>query len=179
MLLVNSNSEVRNCFRIVLIFFLKQSVDIVLAMNASMLTEPMKDWKTCWCHPCWSGKDQSGNWWFPINCCWSKICYVQHLYSTVIEHFVTQQWFKHYHFVSGIQTCRKRCWEKLYNINLRYYDCWKTRVCVLVTSVHFSWYQWFTGESIHVSELQVATAAQMYNLAPCMNSAWYDGSLML
>ena len=27
-------------------FFLKQSVDIVLAMNASMLTEPMQDWKT-------------------------------------------------------------------------------------------------------------------------------------
>ena len=48
MLLVNSNSEVRNCFRIVFIFFLKQSVDIVLAMNASTLTEPMKDWKTCW-----------------------------------------------------------------------------------------------------------------------------------
>ena len=48
MLLVNSNSEVRNyCFRIVFIFFLKQSVDIVLAMNASMLTEPMQDWKTC------------------------------------------------------------------------------------------------------------------------------------
>ena len=48
MLLVNSDSKVRNCFRIVFIFFLKQSVDIVLAMNASMLTEPMKDWKTCW-----------------------------------------------------------------------------------------------------------------------------------
>ena len=48
MLLVNSNSEVRNRFRIVFIFFLKQSVDIVLAMNASMLTEPMQDWKTCW-----------------------------------------------------------------------------------------------------------------------------------
>ena len=47
MLLVNSNSEVRNCFRIVFIFFLKQSVDIVLTMNASMLTEPMQDWKTC------------------------------------------------------------------------------------------------------------------------------------
>ena len=47
MLLVNNNSEVRNWFRIVFIFFLKQSVDIVLAMNASMLTEPMQDWKTC------------------------------------------------------------------------------------------------------------------------------------
>ena len=47
MLLVNSNSEFRNCFRIVFIFFLKQSLDIVLAMNASMLTEPMQDWKTC------------------------------------------------------------------------------------------------------------------------------------
>ena len=43
MLLVNSNSEVRNCFRIVFIFFLEQSVDIVLAMNASMLTEPMQE----------------------------------------------------------------------------------------------------------------------------------------
>ena len=54
MLLVNSNSEVRNCFRIVFIFFLKQSVDIVLAMNASMLTEPMQDWKNSHveCHPC-------------------------------------------------------------------------------------------------------------------------------
>ena len=29
-------------------FFLKQSVDIVLAMNDSMLTKPMQDWKTCW-----------------------------------------------------------------------------------------------------------------------------------
>ena len=47
MLLVNSNIEVRNCFRIVFIFFLKQLVDVVLAMNASMLTEPMQDWKTC------------------------------------------------------------------------------------------------------------------------------------
>ena len=48
MLLVkNSNSEVRNCFRIICIhFFLKQSVDIVLAMNGSMLTKPMQDWKT-------------------------------------------------------------------------------------------------------------------------------------
>ena len=45
MLLVNSNSKVRNCFRIVFIFFLKQPVDIVLAMNASMLTEPMQDRK--------------------------------------------------------------------------------------------------------------------------------------
>ena len=43
MLLVkNSNSEVRNCFRIVFIFFLKQSIDIVLAMNVSMLTRPMQ-----------------------------------------------------------------------------------------------------------------------------------------
>ena len=91
------------------------------------------------------------------------------MYSTIVEHFITQQWFKHYvtyHFVSCIQTCRKRCWEKLYIVNLRYYDCLKTVVCVLVASVHFSWYQWFTGESIHVSELQVATAAQSYNLAP-------------
>ena len=50
MLLVkNSNSEVRNCFRIICIhFFLKQSVDIVLGMNGSMLTKPMQDWKTCW-----------------------------------------------------------------------------------------------------------------------------------
>ena len=46
MLLVNSNSEVRNCFRIVFIFSLKQSVDIVIAMNASMLTEPMQDLET-------------------------------------------------------------------------------------------------------------------------------------
>ena len=46
-LLVNNNSEVKNCFRIVFLFFLKQSVDIVLAMNASMLTEPMQNWKTC------------------------------------------------------------------------------------------------------------------------------------
>ena len=43
MLLVkNSNSEVRNCFRIVFIFFPKQSIDIVLAMNVSMLTRPMQ-----------------------------------------------------------------------------------------------------------------------------------------
>ena len=48
MLLVNSNSEVRNSFRIVFIFSLKQSVDIVIAMNASMLTEPMQDLETCW-----------------------------------------------------------------------------------------------------------------------------------
>ena len=91
------------------------------------------------------------------------------MYSTIVEHFITQQWFKHYvtyHFVSCIQTCRKRCREKLYIVNLRYYDCLKTVACVLVASVHFSWYQWFTGESIHVSELQVATAAQSYNLAP-------------
>ena len=48
MLLVkNSNSKVRNCFRIVSIFFLKRSADIVLAMNVSMLTNPMQDWKTC------------------------------------------------------------------------------------------------------------------------------------
>ena len=55
MLLVkNSNSEVRNCSRIVSIFFLKRSVDNVLAMNVSMLTKPMQDWKTMQvgCHPC-------------------------------------------------------------------------------------------------------------------------------
>ena len=28
-------------------FFLKQSLDIVLGMNVSMLTRPMQDWKTC------------------------------------------------------------------------------------------------------------------------------------
>ena len=39
-------------------------------------------------------------------------------------------------------------------------------VRVLVGTVHFSCYQWFTGESIHVSELQVAAAAQSCNLAP-------------
>ena len=49
LLFKNSNSEVRNCFRIISIhFFLKQSVDIVLAMNGSTLTKPMQDWKTCW-----------------------------------------------------------------------------------------------------------------------------------
>ena len=42
LLFKNSNSEVRNCFRIVFIFFLKQSIDIVLAMNVSMLTRPMQ-----------------------------------------------------------------------------------------------------------------------------------------
>ena len=34
-------------------------------------------------------------------------------------------------------------------------------------------YQWFTSESIHVSELQVATAVQSYNLA-----ALYEFSLV-
>ena len=49
MLLVkSSNSKVRNCLRIASIFFLKQSVDIVLAVNVSILTRPMQDWKTCW-----------------------------------------------------------------------------------------------------------------------------------
>ena len=121
------------------------------------------------------------NWWFPINCWLSKICYVQHMYSTVVEHFVTQQLVKHcvkYHFVSCIQTC-KRCWEKLYYVNLRYYDCWRTVVPVLVTTVHFSWYQWFTSESMHVSELEVATAAQSY-LAPFYEfSLIWGGALIL
>ena len=102
------------------------------------------------------------------------------MYSTVVEHFVTHQWFKHcvkYHFVSCIQTC-KRCWEKLYNVNLRYYDCWRTIVPVLVTTVHFSWYQWFTSESMHVSELEVAAAAQSYNLTPLYEfSLVWGGSL--
>ena len=35
------------------------------------------------------------NWWFPINCWWSKTCYVRQMYSTVVAHFVTRQWFKH------------------------------------------------------------------------------------
>ena len=102
------------------------------------------------------------------------------MYSTVVEHFVTQQLFKHcicvrYHYVNCIQTCRKRCWEKLYNVNLRYYDCWRKIAHVLVTTVHFSWYQWFTSERI-----QVATAVQSYNLAPLYEfSLVWGASLML
>ena len=68
----------------------------------------------------------------------NMLCATHVLNCCRVEHFVTQQWFKHYvtyHFVSCIQTCRKRCWEKLYNVNLRYYYCWKTMVYVLVASV--------------------------------------------
>ena len=122
----------------------------------------MQDWKTCWLSSCWFWRHCSGCW-------WSKICYVPHKYSTVVEHFVTQHWFKHYvthHFVSCIQTCGKRCWEELYNVIRRCYDCWRTMVRVLVATAHFSWYLWFTGESMHASELQIATAAQSCNLAP-------------
>ena len=124
-------------------------------------------------------KEKSSDyWWFPINCSWLKICYMQHMYSTVVEHFVTQQWFKHYvayHFESCIWTCRKRCWEKLYNVNLRYCDCWRMMVRVLVVTVHFSLYQLFRSESIHVSELHIAMEAShgCIILLLCMNSAWY------
>ena len=93
MLLVNSNSEVRNCLRIVFIFLLKRSVDIVLAMNASMLTEPMKDWKTCWLSSLLIRK--RSKWLLMVSnkllLIKNNLRYMQHLYSTVVEHFVTQQ----------------------------------------------------------------------------------------
>ena len=66
---------------------------------------------------------------------------MQQIYLTVVEHCVTQQSFKHYvtyHFVSFIQTCGKRCWEKLYNVNQRCHDCWRTIVRILFTTVQFS-----------------------------------------